>query len=60
MCVFCFLFLFFLTHLHSTKLSGVRLSCNVIPCWVSTSKFIELGWEGLGAAGTKPNCWFKH
>lgn len=33
--------IYILTHVH--KLSGVWFSCSVSPCWVSTSKSVELG-----------------
>lgn len=49
-----------LTYVQSSRLTGVLLSCSVISCCVLTTKSLELGWPGLGAAGTTPSCWYKH
>lgn len=48
------------TYLHSSRSTGVLLSCSVISCCVLTTKSAEPGWPGPGAAGTTPNCWYKH
>lgn len=55
-----FIKMYILTHMHNATLSGVRFSCSESPYWVSTGKSIELGWPGLGAAGTNPKSWYKH